>query len=327
VKADAYGVGAREVTRALARAGCDTFFVARPAEGVALRPLVPDARIFVLDGVPSATATVLRAHRLIPVLNSLDQMALWQAAAPGADAALHVDTGMSRLGLPPDELAVLVREHRTRLSGLNLCLILSHLARADESDAAMNRLQLARFREALARLPPAPASLSASAGILLGRDYHFDLVRPGLALYGGNPLAGQENPFATVVRLEGRILQRRCVDKGESVGYGASFRVEGPMVLATVALGYADGLMRTLGNRGTAAIAGRRVPFVGRVSMDAVTLDVTAVPDALRQPGAMVEFLGDTISLEELAAASGPANYEILTALSRRAARHYEDAP
>lgn len=326
VKADAYGLGFAEAARTLAGEGCDSFFVARLEEGIALRPVVPAARIFVLDGVRPASAPALVAHNLTPVLNSLDEIALWSGEARGRDAAIHLDTGMSRLGLPPDELAVLTAEAGQRLSHINLVLLMSHLACADDPKAAMNGLQRDRFRAALAQLPPAPASLASSGGLLLGRDYAFDLARPGIALYGGNPQAGQPNPFAVAARLTGRILQLRRVDKGESVGYGASFRAEGPMALATVALGYADGLMRALGNRGRGVLAGHSAPMVGRVSMDLVTLDVTKIPEPLRSVGAEVELLGDTVTLEEAAAAAGTANYEILTALGARIARHYEAA-
>jgi alanine racemase len=321
VKADGYGLGMIEIASALQGAGCDTFFVARLEEGIALRPAVPAARVFVLDGVSDASAPALVAHRLTPVLNTPAQIATWSAAAraQGAalDAALHVDTGLNRLGLADDDLGLLARAP----AGLKIVLVMSHLACSDDPAAAMNARQRERFRAALARLPPAPASLAASAGILLGKEYAFDLVRPGLALYGGNPHEGGENPFAVAARLTGRILQLRRVDKGECVGYGATFRVERPSRLATVALGYADGLMRSLGNRGAGAIAGRRAPVVGRVSMDLVTLDVTDIPEPAE--GADVEFVGDTIALEEIARAAGTANYEILTLLGKRVARRY----
>jgi alanine racemase len=319
VKADGYGLGAAPVTRALLAEACDTFFVARIEEGIALRPVATNARIFVLDGAREATVPALLNHALTPVLNSLAEIALW--ASTGRAAAIHIDTGMSRLGLPPGELAMLAAD-RTLLARLNIVLLMSHLVAADDPGAELNGVQLARFRAALAGLPPAPASLSSSGGLLLGRDFAFDLVRPGIALYGGNPTLHAPNPFATTARLAGRILQLRRVDKGECVGYGATFRVGGPMTLATVALGYADGLMRALGNRGSGAIGGQKVPIVGRVSMDLVTLDVSSVAEA--QVGAEVEFLGDTILLEDVAQAAGTASYEILTSLGHRARRHYE---
>ena len=321
VKADAYGTGLGPAARTLEEAGCDTFFVARLDEGVALRPLIRNARIFVLDGAAPEAIPALLAHRLTPVLNSLSDLANW--SGPGRpDAAIHIDTGMNRLGLPTDELAVLVAESKKRLSELNVVLLMSHLACADEPDHEMNKTQRDRFRTALAKLPPAPASLSSSGGVLLGRDYAFDLVRPGIGLYGGNPQPSQPNRFRTVVRLTGKILQLRRVDCGQTVGYGASYRVGRNSTLATVALGYADGLMRAIGNRGKASVAGKRAPIVGRVSMDLITLDVTGISGV--KVGDLAEFLGDDISLEELAADSGTAAYEILTSLSHRAHRHYE---
>ncbi len=329
VKADAYGLGAEPVARALAGAGCDTFFVARLEEGVALRPVAPWARIFVLDGASPGSVEQFVANRLTPVLNSLDEISTWSGAAVARhtllDAALHFDTGMNRLGLPPDELSMLTAEKARHLSGINPVLLMSHLACSDDPASRMNMEQLQRFRAALARLPAAPASLSASGGVLLGKDYAFDLVRPGLALYGGNPQAGAPNPFRTVAQLMGRVLQLWRVDKGESVGYGATFRTARPSTLATVALGYADGLMRAIGNRGAGAIGGVRAPVAGRVSMDLITLDVTDIPSAA--VGNDVEFVGDTISLEEAARAAETANYEILTGLGTRFPRHYVSAP
>lgn len=332
VKADAYGLGMGAIAPALAAAGCETFFVARPDEGAALRALLPEARIFVLDGAPAGAVPLLLAHRLIPVLNSLAEIAAWAGAARkaggGLDAALHVDTGMNRLGLSGDELSDLAGDAARRLKGLRLALVMSHLASADTPDAAQNRTQLARFRAALARLPPAPASLAASAGVLLGRAYHFDLVRPGVGLYGANPCAANareegENPFRTAAVLTARVLQVRRIDKGESVGYAATFRAGRPTMLATVAIGYADAVPRAASNRGAAAFRGVRAPFAGRVSMDLLSLDITGMTTP-PGPGDEVELLGDTITLRDAAAAAGASEYEILTRLAAaHGARRY----
>lgn len=328
IKADAYGLGAQEVAPALAAAGCDSFFVARLEEGMALRKLVPDARIFVLDGAHPDAVPALLTHRLTPALNSLAEIAAWSAAADAArtslDAVVHVDTGMSRLGLPPDELAILSAQHAKRLAGLNLVLVMSHLACGDEPDNRMNGEQLSRFKTALAMLPPAPASLAASHGAMLGMEYHFDLVRPGVALYGANPQNSAQNLMQTAAVLTARVLQVRRIDTGDSVGYAATFRAKRPTMLATVALGYADGLPRTLSNKGVAAIDGVRVAVVGRVSMDLITLDVTDLAQAPR-PGDEVELLGDTITLGEVAQSAGTNEYEILTRL-RRTPRVYQKA-
>lgn len=323
VKADAYGLGAAAVAPALAEAGCDSFFVARLAEGVALRKILPVARIFVLDGCQADAVPALLTHRLIPALNSLADIAAWSAAASAAkttlDAVIHVDTGMNRLGLAPDELAILSGQSAKRLAGLNVVLVMSHLACADEN-SKMNGEQLSRFRQALAMLPPAPASLAASHGAFLGMEYHFDLVRPGVALYGANPQNTGQNLMQTVAILTGKVLQVRRIDRGDSVGYAATFRAKRPTMLATVALGYADGIPRTLSSKGAAAIHGARAPIVGRVSMDLITLDVT---DIAVNPGDEAELLGETITLGEVAASAGTNEYEILTRL-RRMPRVYQ---
>jgi alanine racemase len=326
VKADGYGLGAAMVATSLHAQGCDTFFVARLQEGIALRPLLPKARIFVFDGAQEEAAPALIAHDLIPVLNSLPQIAVWSAAAKNAghllDAAIHIDTGMNRLGLTAEELPVLAAESKTRLSGLRLTLLMSHLACSDQPQNPMNRVQLSRFRTALAMLPPAPASLAASGGILLGRDYLFDLARAGLALYGGNPQPEKKSPVRPAAFLKARVLQLRELGAGETVGYGATFTAPRPTLLATVALGYADGIARALSNRGMAFAGGKRVKLVGRVSMDLTGLDVSGAAIGL---GDEVEFLGDHISLEDMAEAAGTNAYEILTSLSRRAPHRYTD--
>ena len=335
VKADAYGLGAARVVPALAEAGCDSFFVARLEEGIALRKIAPLARIFVLDGADPDSVPALLRFSLTPALNSLAQIAAWSAAArvgrTPLDAVLHVDTGMNRLGLSGEELATLAAEQARRLVGLNLVLVMSHLACADEPQNKMNAQQLSRFRQALAMLPTAPASLAASHGAMLGIDYHFDLVRPGVALYGANPQkpegradADAPNLMQTAAILTAKVLQVRRIDLGESVGYAATFRAKRPCMIATVALGYADGIPRTLSNKGAAAIAGLRVPVVGRISMDLVTLDVTALAEP-PHIGADVELLGDTISLGEVAESAGTNEYEILTRL-RRVPRRYQES-
>jgi alanine racemase len=329
VKANAYGMGLAPMLHALSTAGAGSFFVARLEEGIEARAVLHDARIFVLDGVAPGTAAALVAHRLTPVLNSLDEIAEWSMRARTdrreLDAALHVDTGMNRSGLSHAELSQLAGRLRESLAGINLALIMSHLACADEPGREMNWTQLARFRAALATLPAAPASLSASAGIELGRDFLFDLVRPGIAICGGNPIFGRPNPYRTVATLTGRVLQIRHVEPGETVGYAASFEAERPMILATVAAGYADGLIRASGARGHAAIAGSRVRFAGRLSMDLLVLDATDISPAHLSRGTEVELLGDTITLDEVAEAANTITHEVLTSISARARRIYLD--
>lgn len=330
VKADAYGLGANPVASALARAGARTFFVALADEGVALRGALgevrPNARIFVLDGLLLGTEPDLIAHRLEPVLNSLGEIEAWHRLAVDSDsplsAALHVDTGMNRLGLPKAELETLLAEPN-RLDGIRISYVMSHLACAEEPRHAKNAQQLALFRDTLARLRDAPASLANSSGIFLGPDYHFGMVRPGAAIYGINPTPQRPNPMRQVVSLQAKVLQVRDVDAHETVGYGATHRVAGPSRIATVAAGYADGLLRALSNSGRALIGEMWVPVVGRVSMDLLTLDATGVPPTALQPGSLVELLGPRHTPDDLAAEAGTIGYEILTALGRRYARCY----
>ena len=333
VKADAYGLGMARVGPALARAGARTFFTAQLQEAVALRESLAateearaEARIFVLNGLSAGPLEDFRAHDLHPVLNSLGEIDAWSAAARSLDraqpAAVHVDTGMSRLGLPPEEFDSLAADPG-RLDGIDLRFLMSHLACADTPAHPLNARQLAAFEAARARLPGTPASLCNSAGIFLGSDYHYQLARPGVALYGVNPIPGKPNPMAQVVRLQGKILQLREIDAPRSVGYGATHRVAGPTRIATVAVGYADGYLRSLSNRAWAWIGDQRIPVVGRVSMDLITLDVSAASRDAARPGALVDLIGPKFGLDQLAEAAGTIGYEILTALGQRYHRVY----
>jgi alanine racemase len=328
VKADAYGLGMRAVAPVLAAAGCRLFFVAQLDEAIALRQILPQCEIAVLDGFFATQTAEFLEYRLIPVLNDLGQIAAWRQvdAAAQLPAMLHLDTGMSRLGLPTAEV---MRLHATPalLSGLNIRAILSHLACPDDPTHPLNRTQLMAFRAALAGLPAAPASLSASSGIFLGADFHFDLARPGAALYGVNPQPGSPSPIAQVLRLKGKILQAREIDTDSTVGYGATYRRERPGRIVTVAAGYADGLLRSLSNRGSAIIAGQKAPIVGRVSMDLLTLDVTDLDPETTRPGSFVELIGPGHDIDAIAAEAGTNGYEILTALGRRYHRVYSGAP
>ncbi len=326
VKADAYGLGAERVAPVLAAAGCRTFFVATIDEGITLRRVVPDGEMLVLCGPLAGAEADLDAHRLTPVLNSLGQLALWRARAAALGrplaAALHVDTGMTRLGFAAPDLARLAADPAL-LAGIRPVLVLSHMACADQADSPMNRAQRDAFLRLAASQPAAPRSLAASSATFLGPDYHFELVRPGAALYGVNPTPGRPNPVAPVLRLEARILQVRDVDTPMTVGYGATHRVEGRGRIATAAVGYADGWFRSQGNRGHGVIGGVVVPVVGRISMDLTTFDVSALPPDAVVAGAMVELIGPDRDIDSVAADCGTIGYEVLTALGRRSARHY----
>lgn len=327
VKADAYGLGAERIAPALAAAGCRSFFVATIDEGIALRRVVADGAIHVLGGpLPGASAD-LAEHRLIPVLNSLEQIGQWAgyAAATGRrlQAVLHLDTGMSRLGLDGAAVERLAAD-ASLLAGLDPVLVMSHMACADEADHPKNPDQLGRFAALGGRLGlAARRSLGASSTIFLGADYHFDLVRPGAALYGLNPVPGRPNPMAGAVRLQARILQVRDVDTPMTVGYGASHRVSRKGRVAIAAIGYADGIFRSLGNRGFGVIEGERVPVVGRISMDLTTFDVSALAPEQARPGALIELIGEHQPADALAADAGTIGYEILTALGHRFLRNY----
>jgi alanine racemase len=289
---------------------------------------VPAAEIFVLNGLPAGAETEAAAAGISPVLNSLGQLDAWAAAARRRErrlpAVLQVDSGMSRLGLDAAELAALA-DAPARLAPLDLRVVMSHLACAEDAGHPMNRAQLARFAAARRRLPPAPASLANSSGIFLGRDFHFDLARPGAALYGLAPVKGAPNPMRPVVRLLGRIVQTRLIPAGAQVGYGATWTAPGPRRIATVAVGYADGYRRSLSHRATAFAGETPVPLVGIVSMDTATFDVTEAPQAVE--GGFLELVGPRHPVDALAAEAGTIGYEILTSLGGRYARAYADAP
>lgn len=329
VKADAYGLGIDRVAPALWRAGALTFFVAHLNEGIRLRALLPDAVIYVLNGLMPGTGPAFAAAKLRPVLGSVPEIAEWsefcRATGKPLPAALHVDTGMERLGLSLDD-AVRLSDSR-RLLGFEPSLLMSHLACADTPGHPLTGRQLSLFTDIARRFPGIPASLANSAGTLSGRDFRFDLVRPGIFLYGGIAVADVP-PLRPVVRLDARILQVREVERGATVGYGAAQRVKRASRIATVSIGYADGLFRAAGSTDAkagaeAVIAGRRCPLVGRISMDLATIDVTSLPETAVERGAMATFLGEGIGVDDLAARAGTIGYEVLTSLGGRYLRRY----
>lgn len=328
VKADAYGLGVERVAPALAAEGCRHFFVAHLDEAIALRRWVPaEAEVSVLNGVPPGAEAECADCRANPVLNSLAQIEAWAGLARShghpLPAILQVDTGMSRLGLSGAELAAVAADPH-RLDGITLRYVMSHLACAEQQDHPLNAEQLDRFRGARALLPPAPASLANSSGIFLGRDYHFGLARPGAALYGVAPVAGQPNPMRPVVGLQGRVVQVREIGAGTTVGYGASWRAAaGPRRIATVSVGYADGFLRSSSNRAVAFVGATPVPLVGAVSMDTATFDVSDVPGGAPGPGDFIDLIGERNPVDVLAAEAGTIAYEILTSLGHRYGRRY----
>lgn len=333
VKADAYGLGLGPVARALSEAGCKIFFVATTGEGRSLRKILPDSEIVVLNGPERDQTDIFLDAGLTPTLNSLDQIEIWQRnkKVSTTPAYLHVDTGMNRLGLSADEVEILIGDP-SGLEGITVSTLISHLACADTPAHAMNQAQLNQFKALRARVEtvtgPLRASLANSPGAFLGPEFHFDLVRPGAALYGVAPSLDRPNPMKQVVEIYAKILQVRSVDTPMTVGYGAAHHVEKPARIATVAAGYADGYPRAAANRsgGTmhAHIAGHKVPLFGRVSMDLITLDITDLPDHLAVPGQPVELLGAHATPDDLAASAGTIGYEILTRFGNRLHRAHK---
>lgn len=327
IKADAYGLGAARVAPVLEQDGCRDFFVAHFDEALALRShLHADTRIYVLNGLqPGAEAACAEAG-VIPVLNSLDQYMRWndtaQAAGRILEAVLQFDTGMSRLGVPSQERPALIEAIR-QSNAVKINYIMSHLASADDADSAQNAAQRGEMQAIAAEFPDVSVCFANSGGIFLGNDYHGSLARAGLALYGGAPTLGRLNPMQPVVRLEVAAIQTRNVAAGTLVGYGGAHRTAGEMQLTTIAAGYADGLPRSLSDRGAVYFRGIRLPIVGRVSMDSMTVDTTALGQGALLPGDLVEVLGPNQTLEDLAEAAGTIAYEILTSLGRRYHRQY----
>jgi alanine racemase len=329
VKADGYGLGAAQVAAALAAAGCRQFFVATLEEGIALRGVLPTScEIAVFNGPSPGSEEEFVVHHLVPVLNEPGQIGDWMQVAVrrgGLPAMMHVDTGMARLGLTVRELERLAEEPSLH-DAIRWRALISHLACADQPEHPLNERQRLRFLGARERVSEPPASLAASSGIFLGREFHFDFVRPGAALYGVNPQPGAPNPLRQVVRLKGRILQIREVECGETVGYGAVHLIEQPARLATVAVGYADGWLRSLSHRGSGRLGVKRFPLVGRVSMDLIVLDVTDAHPGLARPGGFIDLLDEDYGVDSAAADAGTIGYEILTGLGRRCHRVYRGA-
>ncbi len=329
MKADAYGLGMAQVAPALAREGCRTFFTAHLEEGIRLRPLVPpDSRIHVLHGPMPGTGREFLEHGLVPVLNDPGQVQEWAECARAARrrlaCALQVDTGMSRMGLAAADLDRIM-ESSSWLDGIDVQLVMSHLACADVPEHPMNARQRQRFEALRARFPGIRASLANSSAVFLGSDFHYDLVRPGAALYGINPQPGKPNPLHQAVSLDARIVQVRTIDAGDVVGYGARYKADGKRRIATISIGYADGWIRSLSGHGHAWIDGVQVPVAGTVSMDSITLDVTGLPEMRVAPGQVVELLGPHQHVDEVASQAGTIGYEMLTRLGARFHRRYTE--
>ena len=328
LKADGYGLGARPIAAALHAAGCRHFFVAILPEAQAIRDAVPGAMLAVLGGPLPGQEDAYLGAGIVPALGSLGDIALWSAAARRVgrplDALVHIDTGMNRLGLSPAEVQALADDPGL-LSGVRIAYAMTHLVSSELPHEPINALQRGRFDALRVKLPSAPTSLANSSGIFLGPAFGSDLARPGAALYGINPTPGRPNPMRQVATLRARVLALRDVGPGGTVGYNATWRAPerppGPRRIATVGIGYADGLHRALSNRGRAFFDGAPLPLVGRVSMDLTTFDATGVPGIAI--GSQLELLGPNQSPDNLAALAGTNGYEILTSLRGRLARRH----
>ncbi len=338
VKANAYGLGVEQVAPALAAEGCRKFFVALPEEGIALRRILPNSEIFVFGGISDRhLAGACAEAGLTPVLNSREEIAnwadYWAERGSRRPCAIHVDTGMNRLGLDVEEALAFFDENAVS-HAVTPILLMSHLACADDPDHPLNHQQLESFQKVRAVAKGIESSLANSAGVFLGDAYHFELTRPGISLYGGAPVIGADNPMRPVVTAEARILQIRAVEAGETVSYGATVALERDSRIAVVSAGYADGYHRAGSGHGVALrlavsdgahgwIAGHRVPVVGRVTMDMTMIDITDVPVGDANTGDWIELIGPHISVDEAASAAGSVPYEILTSLGNRYFRRY----
>jgi len=325
VKADAYGCGIEPVASVLLAAGCSTFFVAHLAEARRVRAVAPDAAIYVLNGIVPGTAQLFAEIDARPVIGNLGELTEWDAFRAvhswSGGAALHFDTGMNRLGLSVEEAPGLsARVMSTPNHGITL--VMSHFACADEPHHSLNQKQIREFREIRTMFRGIPASLANSAGIFLDPAAHFDLVRPGIALYGANPTAADVNPMRPVVELKARLLQARIVPEGAAVGYGATWHAKRTSRIAIVSIGYADGYSRPIGSSdsrqgGEAVVHGMRCPIIGRVSMDLVAVDITDLPKDVHR-GDWITLLGDGIGVDEMASWGRTISYDVLTRLGRR---------
>ncbi|HEY1474052.1 MAG TPA: alanine racemase [Pseudolabrys sp.] len=330
IKADGYGCGIEPVAATLAKAGCKTFFVADLAEARRARAVTPEPAIYVLNGLLSNTAAAYADIRARPVIGSMVELAEWDAFCSThqwrGGAALHVDTGMNRLGISLDEAAALAPRIRSENHGITL--LMSHLACAEVPEHPLNARQIGAFRDVRILYRGIPSSLANSSGIFLGANAHCDMVRPGVALYGVNPTPGQSNPMRPVVELQAHIVQLRSVPRGETVGYDAAWTAKRTTRIAVVAIGYADGYLRAASASdaapGAAAIvAGQRCPLAGRVSMDLLAIDVTDLSDSAARRGDLVSLIGGEMTVDALATAAGTIGYEVLTSLGRRYHRVY----
>ena len=327
LKANAYGLGVKKIAPALDKAGCPTFFVATLDEAVELRKILNNNRksILVLNGFLTGTGPICKQYNITPVLNNFCQLEKWVDFNATLEfrqkAALHLDSGMNRLGLDNNDIGRLIKNPHI-LNKANIYLLLSHLACSDEPESTMNKRQLLEFHSLIRRLPRVMASLANSGGIYLGEKFHFDLVRPGLALYGSVPGHLQSN-LTNCISLYGRVLQLREVDKGELIGYGGTYELTKKSRIATIGVGYADGYQRSLSGLSTVFHHSSPLPVVGRISMDSITVDISSLPENELKEGNFVELIGKNFTIDQAASLAQTVPYEMITGLGRRHYRYY----
>ena len=328
LKADAYGIGLAQVAKALVKTGCRTFFVATIDEGIELRAHLHKEKvtIAVLGGLLARCENIFEENNLMPVLNNLEQLRQWKNFNTSKDrkspSMVHVDTGMNRLGLTSKEFEYVVN-NPCELEGVEPKLLLSHLACADQPGHEMNQKQLSIFRSAKNKISNMRFSLANSGGIFLGQPYHFDMVRPGIALYGSHPDPTTFNPLNQVIKLYGRVLQIRNAKTGSTVGYNASHLLKKKTLIATVGLGYADGYIRSLGDNSHAFFKGAKLPIIGPISMDYITVDISSIKTDTIKIGDLIEFIGDNFTLDDIAKVAKTVPHEILSNLGKRHQRSY----
>ena len=328
VKANAYGLGVKEVTKSLIKHHCKDFFVATLMEGIELRSYNKSVNIYILNGLEIGKCSIYKKYKLTPVLNSIKQIREYEIyqskIKKSMDAIIHFDTGMSRLGLDEDETNKLIKNRNNILKKTNIVYIMSHLACGDDPKSKKNNKQLSMFREISKSFKNIKMTLANSAGVLLGKNYHFDMVRPGISIYGGNAQKNKKNSFRHVIQLSARLIQLRKIKKGSTVGYGATYKAKQNMMIGTISLGYADGLNRLFSNNMKCYYKKKEINLIGRISMDLITLDLSKFRKKDIQINSRVEIINDQNNINKISANIGTIPYEILTSLGHRYSRKYK---
>ena len=327
VKANGYGLGSHEVVKSLIKEKCNVFFVATLDEAISLRKKFKQIEIQVLNGFCSKRGKDYDKYNIIPIINSLQQLKdveNYSKKSNRMDISIHFDTGMSRLGLDKTETESLLGNREKFIKYSNLKMIMSHLACGDEPKNKKNLTQLNSFKKICLHFPKVIKSLSNSAGIMLGRNYDFDLVRPGISLYGGHCQKDQKSSiYKNVITLKSKIIQKRTIYKGDTVGYGGTFKAKNRMLIGTLPLGYADGFFRSFSNKGGFYLFGKKVPIIGRISMDLTTIDLTSLRNKDFNKDVFVEVISNKNNINHLSKIISTISYEILTSLGKRYQRRY----